>query len=379
MIKALDLASQAAVGLSLPLLLFGTDIKGIGGPALACVTSMLLGAASVAASTCLLHLAFVRTTIANVSHQIAALITAVCIGGTPNMASVRFALSIDIPTFVAVHTSEVVIGAVYVLLLLTVAKRALSACFRQYDPHRLLVCFPWLSSRGSTVQGTESAKLELTTPHSAVTPPEAIEESFAEAKDEGTPLDEESAVALGPEAFWSMTRAQHRCGLLAGLGLAVVVLGASAGIGLVAGEWGTLVTILLLTFLSVLLSLVDRVRTLPHTFTLGEYIMLCFCTVVGMMADLRALAATDPLVIAAVASMMVCAVSMHILLAWICRIDVDTFIISSVSNILSPPFVSVACAAVGNRDLMAPGITAGLLGYALGNFLGVAVGTGLQQ
>jgi uncharacterized membrane protein len=73
--------------------------------------------------------------------------------------------------------------------------------------------------------------------------------------------------------------------------------------------------------------------------------------------------------------MMVLAVGVHHLLAGLARIDHDTFIVSSAANLLSPPFVGVACKAVDNKELIAPGVTAGLVGYAIGNFLGVAVGT----
>ena len=54
-------------------------------------------------------------------------------------------------------------------------------------------------------------------------------------------------------------------------------------------------------------------------------------------------------------------------------IDADTVLITSTAAICSPPFVPLTAAAIGNRDLIAPGITTGILGYALGNYLGVFV------
>jgi uncharacterized membrane protein len=47
--------------------------------------------------------------------------------------------------------------------------------------------------------------------------------------------------------------------------------------------------------------------------------------------------------------------------------------ISSTAAICSPPFVGVTAMAIKRPSLIAPGITAGLMGYALGNYLGILV------
>jgi len=52
-------------------------------------------------------------------------------------------------------------------------------------------------------------------------------------------------------------------------------------------------------------------------------------------------------------------------------VDRDTMMISSTAAICSPPFVGMVAGALGNRALIAPGIAAGILGYAMGNYLGV--------
>jgi uncharacterized membrane protein len=42
-----------------------------------------------------------------------------------------------------------------------------------------------------------------------------------------------------------------------------------------------------------------------------------------------------------------------------------------VALVNSPPFVPMIAAAMGNRDAMVTGLTIGLVGYAVGNYLGV--------
>ena len=49
------------------------------------------------------------------------------------------------------------------------------------------------------------------------------------------------------------------------------------------------------------------------------------------------------------------------------------FIITSASAICSPPFVPVVAAALKNRAVIISGLTTGIIGYALGNYLGITM------
>jgi len=44
--------------------------------------------------------------------------------------------------------------------------------------------------------------------------------------------------------------------------------------------------------------------------------------------------------------------------------------ITSTALICSPPFVPVVSGALNNREILVPGITIGIIGYAVGNYLG---------
>lgn len=63
--------------------------------------------------------------------------------------------------------------------------------------------------------------------------------------------------------------------------------------------------------------------------------------------------------------------ALPLLLSAIFRIDVDTVIITSVAAICSPPFVPMVAGALKNREIIVSGLTAGIIGYAVGNYLGV--------
>jgi uncharacterized membrane protein len=61
----------------------------------------------------------------------------------------------------------------------------------------------------------------------------------------------------------------------------------------------------------------------------------------------------------------------HALLCRLMRVDADSMVISSVSFINSPPFVPMVSAVMRNRRALVTGLGAGIVGYALGNHLGV--------
>jgi len=55
------------------------------------------------------------------------------------------------------------------------------------------------------------------------------------------------------------------------------------------------------------------------------------------------------------------------------KIDTDTMIVTSTALICSPPFVPVVAGALKNREIVVSGLTVGIVGYAIGNYLGFVV------
>jgi uncharacterized membrane protein len=65
---------------------------------------------------------------------------------------------------------------------------------------------------------------------------------------------------------------------------------------------------------------------------------------------------------------------LHLLLSVIFRVDADNYLITTTAFIFSPPFVPVVAVALKNKDVIITGITVGIIGYVIGNYLGVALG-----
>ena len=52
--------------------------------------------------------------------------------------------------------------------------------------------------------------------------------------------------------------------------------------------------------------------------------------------------------------------------------------VTSAALICSPPFVPMIAGAIHNREVIVSGLTVGIVGYAIGNYLGVAIAYLLQ-
>ena len=139
-----------------------------------------------------------------------------------------------------------------------------------------------------------------------------------------------------------------------------------------------LVAILSITTLGILASLNPKINAIPKTFPLGMYFIYVFSVVVASMADLKEIFAHgQSLVLLSIFLFIILAVIgsllLHAIFSWIFKVDTDHFIITSVALSMSPPFVPVVAAALKNRAIVLPGLILGILGYALGNYLGVLV------
>jgi uncharacterized membrane protein len=73
------------------------------------------------------------------------------------------------------------------------------------------------------------------------------------------------------------------------------------------------------------------------------------------------------------AVVMTGAVILHFALAAVFRIDTDTVIITSTAGIYGPAFIAPIAGVLKNREVLVSGLTTAMVGYALGNYLGLAV------
>ncbi len=324
--------SEVTVALSLPLLLFSMDVKSwfkIAGKA---ILSMLLATiAVVAVSTAAFFM--VRHGGNKDAYKLAGMAIGVYTGGTPNLASIKAALNIDSSSYILFHTYDTVFSLLYIFFIVSVGQRFFN---------KFLI--PFKKSAAGLTAGSFAYEGESVNEYRGIFSPRIL-----------LPL-------LG--AF-----------LLTG---AVIAVSVTIG-SYFPADRNAAVTILSITTLSIILSFIGKVRNIKKTFQAGMYIIYIFCFVVASMTDMRNLVHINYTILFFVSFSIFGSMALHALMCRIAGIDTDTFLVTSVSAICSPPFVPVVAGALKNPAVLLSGITTGIIGYAVGNYLGISLAMILQS
>lgn len=322
----LSLLQSISICLGLPLVLFSLDIKKFFTVAKKGMLCMLLACVSVIVITFILHLIF-RSKEPN-SAQYAAGAVAVYTGGTVNFGSIRNAIGISNNDYIVFNTYDSVISVLYIFFLSTIGRKFFIKVMRMRP-----------FTQAETTDGIDSA---------------TIDESVYTYKE--------------------LLYKKNIPGLLAAFGLSVLVFGVSYALNMLVSMFdkslGMTVMMLSITTLGIALSFVKRVREIRKTFQLGMYIIYVFCFSVAASADFRALLNFSLPIFCYVTVSIVFGLLLHALLSKLFKIDADTMIITSVSAVCSPPFVPAVAASLNNNAILVSGLATGVVGYAVGNYLG---------
>ncbi|HQG57140.1 MAG TPA: DUF819 family protein, partial [Bacteroidales bacterium] len=164
--------------------------------------------------------------------------------------------------------------------------------------------------------------------------------------------------------------------LLKALGMSVLIFALSFGISLLLpGIPQSVVVILGITTLAIAASFIKWLNRVEKSFQLGMYLIIVFSFAVATMADLRVIFTIGFLgLFAYVFFAYFGSILLHLLLSKIFRINADDYLITTTAFIYSPPFVPVIAAALKNKEVIITGITVGIIGYVVGNYLGVMIG-----
>jgi len=111
--SAFDVMATVSVALSIPLMLFTLDVRSWGTSTGKVMLGMALAAVSVVITVAIGVPLF--SSALPEYPDLAGLLVGVYKGGTPNLAALRIALGVDNNLYLAVHASDTVIGALYIL------------------------------------------------------------------------------------------------------------------------------------------------------------------------------------------------------------------------------------------------------------------------
>ncbi|MFC2086518.1 DUF819 family protein, partial [Bacteroidota bacterium] len=304
--------------LAIPLLLFSSNFLKWSKYAKSGLFSFLLGVFSVIVSSIIAFIVF-KNQISD-PWKISGMMIGVYTGGTPNMSAIGIALDVEEEIFILLNSADIVFSGVYFVFLLTIAKRV----------------FQFFLPKFNNINHNEEEQQKI---------------------DIDTKIQKIDRLSI----FLSII-------------LALFILGISVLISiLLVGRMSAQIIILGITTLGILASFSSRVQNFTYTYQSAEYLLMIFALSMGAMADFSELLAASSLVFYYCGFVVLVSVLTHLLLAFLFRLDTDTVIITSTAAIFGPAFIGPVANAIRNEKIIALGIIMGLVGYAIGNYLGLAV------
>lgn len=321
-LKLQDTISTIAIPLALPMMLYSCNFKKFSVKTSLKIT--IIGIVAVAIAVLAGFFAF-RGGIGEEAPIVGGAIMGKCTGGTPNLAALKVMLGMENSTFIILNSFDMVVCFVYLVFLMTIG---------------IKMGRKWLG-RGIYTSDTE---VNL--------------EEYAEKnpyKDFGK-----------KESVKQLTKV---------LLLTLVIVAASFGIATLAKRYDenifTVVMILTLTTLALLFSLWKEVKGWDKSYDAGMYIIYIFSVVVASMANFRTMNYEGALYIVLFQTLVIFGSFFLTLLgAKLFKVDGDTAVITSNTLINSPIFVPMIAASMKNKDIIVVGVTIGLVGYAVGNYIG---------
>lgn len=312
------MSTEASVPLAIPLLLFGTDFIRWFRLAKSTVISFLLIIITVCIVSASISLAF-KDFLENY-WQIAGMLVGVYTGGTPNMTAIGMGLGVDENVFILMNGADLIMGASYLLFILTIGIKLIGKFL------------PAFESSGN---------------------------------------DDHSSVMTNWEG---VTIAKKSLNSLILILMSGAILGISLGLNALLFEKDQVAFIILvITSLGIVASFNTRIRKFKGSYEVGQYLLLVFCVGIGSMANIQELFGGSWIYVVFLGSVMLISITIHVILCRVFKIDRDTAIITSVAGIFGPPFVGPVAEQLKNREIVVSGLTSGLVGYAVGNYLGIAV------
>ncbi len=317
-----DIMTTITIPLAIPLLLFSANIKTWFTMAGKTMLSMIIALVSVVIVVFVGFFIFKGEI--NELWKIGGLLVGLYSGGTPNLASIKLILNVDPEAFIITHTFDMIISAIYLLFLLTIGQKVFWYILPKYK---------------SLYKAKHQTEKDL---------------SFTN--------------------YWGFWDKKFRLPLLAALGISVLIFGIAGGLSFLVPENSQMIVVILtITTLGIISSFIPKINKIAKTFDLGMYLILIFSVVIASMADIKKFNGSAPELLAYITFVIFGALFLHVLFSKLFKIDADTVMVTSTALICSPPFVPVIAGAIKNKEIIISGLTVGIIGYAIGNYLGFFV------
>lgn len=306
--------SGAAIMLALPILLMDLKLSSLRAIAGKTAVSSIIALVVVSLVVAISH-QFFKGRVED-SWQISGMLIGIYTGGTVNLASIQRAIGVSQDTYIAVHTFDTLWTTIYLFGLLLMSGQFLfkkkKSNVNEWKPvKRFFDALYWLKRK-------------------------TLKHTFAQ------------------------------------IGLAIVIAGLSVGTGFLFKEDIRDAAIMLaVTTFGVAAAVFISKTNIKVSIGPGNYFLNMFGLALASMADFHNIIGADVDLILWIALVLFGTFILHFVLGKLFKVDNATTMVVSVAFICSPPFVPIISKSYGRNDLLLPGLVVGVLGYIVGNYLGV--------
>ena len=305
-----NIIRDGTIACALPLLLFSSDVRRWFTQSISLLKGFLIAVSSGILATFIASMIFSER-LSDVPIA-GGMMVGIHTGGTPNLFAVGIAVGAPDELFTLVNSAQILGGAIYLLLLLSVGKTFFGFFLKRFEKDNLEV---------------------------------------------------DSYVQYSKIVFKDVVRA-----------LAVVALILAVSISLSLVFYKSLhptFIIVSVTTLGIIASSNDRINHLQGPFEIGDYLLLMFGIAVGLVSDFAFLIQEGGMMVLFVMSIFILSIVFLIIIAYLFNLDVDTTIVASAAAIFGPVFIPQVTRVLDNKSLLLGGITISLIGLAIGNYLGL--------
>jgi uncharacterized membrane protein len=255
------------------------------------------------------------------SEDLSALLTGVYIGGTPNMSGIKMAIGSPDTIFRQAFLSDIFHSSIYLILVMVVAKRLLKKILSPYKNEL---------SAFSSHQQKDKKNIK-----------------------------------------WSVYR------MFLSIGIALMISAIPIAVTFIIdgnlSHLSMLWMMLSITVVAIFCSFIPSIRSIQESYPTGDFLFTLFFLYLGMNTSFSELMQMESNVLMFTGMVLFGSFILHLIFAYIFRIDTDTFLITSAAGIMSPPFIPSMANVLGNKDILVPAMAVSIIGLAVGNVLGTSV------
>ncbi len=317
--KLQDLMTNITVPLAIPLMLFSSNSREWKQMAKNTFTSLVIGIISVIIAI-IVGFFILKNSNIDELDKVGGMLVGVYTGGTPNLAALKLMLGVNSDTYITMHTYDMLVSFIFLVVIISVGQKILGYILPKTQKDE---------TNSTSIDSKTNCKLDIISKSKAI-------------------------------AFSTL--------------IAIIIFAIAGGLSLLFDQSKQMVVVILtITTLGIAASFNRKVNSTPLSFETGMYLILIFSIVVASMVDIRAFLTEPPALFYYIVFAVFASLILQVLISRLFKIDVDTTIVVSTSLICSPAFVPFVATAIKNKKIIAGGITAGLIGFAVGNYLGFTI------